>query len=65
LSRPLHEKVDDVGRLKGLSYTGGDACIRSDWFEPAGVELISVAAAGAATTMPPPCHHHASPVAPK
>ena len=35
-------RVHDVGRLKGLSYTGGDACIRSDFFEPVGVELIDV-----------------------
>ena len=39
------ERVEDAGRLKGLSYTGADACIRSDYFEPAGVELISVPAA--------------------
>ena len=38
---PLAE-VDDVGRLKGLSYTGGSACIRSDWYEASAVELISL-----------------------
>eukprot|EP01046_Picozoa_sp_COSAG06_P007408 COSAG06_NODE_361_length_16829_cov_8.781112_14_plen_568_part_00 len=38
------ERVDDAGRLKDLSYTGADACIRSDYFEPAGLELISVPA---------------------
>eukprot|EP01049_Picozoa_sp_SAG25_P015491 SAG25_NODE_3168_length_1187_cov_16.443934_2_plen_342_part_01 len=38
--------VDDIGKLKGLSYSGADACIRTDFFEPAGVELISVADGG-------------------
>ena len=46
------EQVDETGHLKALSYAGGDACIRSDFFEPAAVELLSVPqpAAGAAAT---------------
>ena len=34
--------VNDTGQLKALSYTGADACIRSDFFEPIGVELLRV-----------------------
>lgn len=44
--------VNDTGSLRALTYTGGNACIRSDFFEPVGVELLSVPkpAAGNKTT---------------
>ena len=43
------EQVDETGHLKALSYAGGDACIRSDFYEPAAVELLSVPQPAAAT----------------
>jgi hypothetical protein len=32
--------VADIGRLKGLSYSGGDACIATEFFEESGLELV-------------------------
>jgi hypothetical protein len=40
--------VADIGRLKGLSYTGGDACIKTQWYEHSGLELVHVPAEGGA-----------------
>ena len=45
--------VADVGKLKGLSYTGGDACIRADFYEEVGLELIDASAPTAGSDLAP------------
>ena len=40
--------VADIGRLKGLSYTGGDACIKTQFYEQSGLELVHAPTAGGA-----------------
>lgn len=47
----LEGVVADIGRLKGLSYPGGDACIKTEFYEESGLELLhaSPSAAGTAT----------------
>ena len=40
VSLDLAGVVDNIGRLKGLSYSGGDACIETQFFEESGLELV-------------------------
>jgi hypothetical protein len=45
------QNVSDLGRFRARPFTGGDACIRADFFEPAGAELIWAGGGAAAESM--------------
>ena len=47
VSVDLDGVVADMGRLKGLSYSGGDACINTEFYEESGLELVHAPPVGA------------------